>query len=272
MMQGKRLSLFFFCIVMSVVTVIAQNDSSFTLAKTYPGDFSYFTIDNLDNVYLLSNTNQLKKISPNGDVVLFNDVRRYGKLFSIDATNPLKVLLYYKNFSTVVVLDRFLNVRNTINLRQQNIFKVKAIAASYDNNIWLFDEGDATLKKIDDNGSVLMTSVDFRNIFDSVPSPDQITDRDKFLYLYDSTKGFYTFDYYGSFKTRIPFVNWTSTDVIASTLYGFSDHLLHQYKPGSLNLKDYILPVSFRNALQIKAGNNKLFVLQKDGLQQFSLK
>jgi hypothetical protein len=267
-----RIIMAFCCSVLLLHFAMAQSDSSFTLVKTYPGNFTYFTIDNLDNIYLLSNTNQLKKISPNGDTLVFNEVRKYGKLFSIDATNPLKVLLYYKNFSTIVVMDRFLNVRNTINLRQQNIFKVKAVAASYDNNIWLFDEGDAMLKKIDDNGAVLMASVDFRNIFDSVPSPEQITDRDKFIYLYDTTKGFYTFDYYGSFKTRIPFLNWNSTDVIGSNLYGFSNHLLHQYKPGSLNLKDYPLPASFENALQIKAGNNKIFVLQKEGLQQFLIK
>src|SRR5204863_2653088 len=124
------------------------------------------TIDNLDNIYLVDNNNQLKKLNSNGDSAgVFNDVRKYGKLFSIDATNPLKLLLYYQNFSTVLVLDRFLNIRNTINLRKQNIFNVKAIGASYDNNIWVFDEGDGKIKKIDDNGEVLSETVDLRMIF-----------------------------------------------------------------------------------------------------------
>lgn len=247
-------------------------DSLFVYSKIFPGDFSYFTIDNLDNIYLLSNTDQLKKISPNGDAAIFNDVRKYGKLFSIDATNPLKVLLYYQNFSTVVVLDRFLNIRNTINLRKQNIFKVKTIAASYDNNIWLFDEGDAKLKKINDNGDVLLETIDFRNIFDTIPSPTQIVDRNGFIYLYDTSKGFYTFDYYGALKNRLPFLNWTNTEVIANTMYGFSNNYLYQYKQGSLNLKEYKLPVSFSDALQIKAGNNRVYVLTKEGLQQFLVK
>jgi len=41
---------------------------------------------------------------------------------SIDVTNPLKILLYYKKFTTVVVLDRFLNIRNTINFRKKKYF------------------------------------------------------------------------------------------------------------------------------------------------------
>ena len=95
---------FFFCIAICL-NISAQKDSSFIYDKFIPGDFTYFTVDNLDNIYLLTGSDELKKIQENGDsVAVFNDVRTYGKLFSIDATNPLKILLYYKNFSTVVVL------------------------------------------------------------------------------------------------------------------------------------------------------------------------
>lgn len=268
----KKIGFLFYCTTILFAYTFGQRDSSFIYSKTIPGDFSYFTIDNLENIYLLTNTNQLKKLSANGDSVVFNDVRKYGKLFSIDATNPLKVLLYYKNYSTIVVLDRFLNVRNTINLRKQNIINVKSIAASYDNNIWLFDEGDAKLKKVDDNGDIMLETTDLRNVFDTTPAPTQIIDRDKFVYLYDTSKGFYTFDYYGAFKNRLPFLNWNNTEVIANTLYGFSDNSLHQYKQGSLDLKEYKLPLSFSNALQIKAGNGKVYVLHKDGVQQFFVK
>lgn len=272
MIGYKNISILFYCIFLLVFQTHAQKDSAFIYGKTIAGDFSYFTLDNLDNIYLLTSTNQLKKISPNGDSAVFNEVRKYGKLFSVDATNPLKVLLYYQNFATIAVLDRFLNTRNTINLRRQNIFKVKAIAASYDNNIWLFDEGDAKLKKVNDNGEVILETVDFRNIFDSIPSPTKIIDRDGFVTLYDSTKGFYTFDYYGAFKSRLPFLNWRNIEVIAHTLYGFSDSTLYQYKLASLNLKEYKLPTTFVDAVAIKVNNNKVYVLHKDGLRQYLIK
>jgi hypothetical protein len=35
----------------------------------------------------------------------FNNVKKFGKISTIDVSNPLKVLLYYKDFSTIVVLD-----------------------------------------------------------------------------------------------------------------------------------------------------------------------
>jgi hypothetical protein len=253
--------------------VYAQKDSVFIFSKIIPGEFSYFTVDNLENIYLVNSTDQLKKINANGDSAgVFNNVRKYGKLFSIDATNPLKLLLYYKNFSTIVVLDRFLNVRNTINLVKKNIFKVKAIATSYDNNIWLFDEGDSKLKKVDENGDVLMETVDFRNIFDTVPSPIHIADQDGFLYLYDPERGFYVFDYYGALKNNLPFLQWKNTNVIGKNLYGFGESTLYRYQGGSLKLSEYPLPAIFKSALQIKAANNKVYLLAANGLQQFTIK
>ncbi len=268
----KILFSFFICLLVAVDSP-AQNDSSFIFSKTIPGDFSYFTIDNLDNIYLVNNNNQLKKLNSNGDSAgIFNDVRKYGKLYSIDATNPLKLLLYYQNFSTIVVLDRFLNIRNVINLRKQNIFNVKTIGASYDNNIWVFDEGDGKIKKIDDNGEVLSESVDLRMIFDTIPSPTSITDQNGFVHLYDPNKGFYIFDNYGSLKNKIPFLHWNNAEVTGKNLYGFSDTSLYQYQTGSLNLKEFPLPASFSNAIQVKAGNGKVYVLHKEGLQQYIVK
>ncbi|MEI9933652.1 MAG: hypothetical protein WDM71_02100 [Ferruginibacter sp.] len=120
-------------------------------------------------------------------------MRTYGQLFSIDASNPLKTLLYYKDFSSVVELDRLLAVLNTVDLRKQNIISVRVITTSYDNNIWLFDEGDRKLKKIDDAGNELSETIDLSSVFDSIPSPVKIIDKDGFVYLYDPHKGFYIF-------------------------------------------------------------------------------
>ena len=269
-MSVKKIALLLLAGIACCTTSLAQADSVFRFTNEIQGDFTYFNVDNLDNIYLVNSSNQLKKLTSNGDSVgIFNDVRKYGKLFSIDVTNPLKLLLYYQNFSTVVVLDRFLNIRNVINLRRQNIFNVKTIASSYDNNIWLFDEGDAKLKKIDDNGEVLTETVDCRLLFDTVPSPTQIIDQDGFVNLYDPEKGFFIFDIYGALKSKTAFLHWKNVEVINKNLYGFSDNILYQYLPGTLQTKEYTLPAYFSDAIQVKAANGKLYLLNKTGLQQY---
>lgn len=274
----KRLKLIFlflcFCAAVAIpFATQAQNDSAFQFLKTIKGDFTYFNVDNLDNIYLITKNNQLKKLQANGDsVAVFNDVKKYGNPDYVDVTNPLKSLLYYKNYSTVVVLDRLLTQRNTINLRKQNIFYVNSITLSYDNYMWLFDEEDYRLKKIDEEGKLLQSTTDWRMLFDTVPAPVKIIDRDNFVYLYDPAKGFYIFDYYGGFKNRLAFLNWTNVEVNGTTVYGFEETKLYSYQLKSLQLKEYKLPAFFGKYISIKAMNGLVYLLNERGVDIYQIK
>jgi hypothetical protein len=249
----------------------AQDSSFFTPAKTIEGEYVDFTVDNLGNYYLVSKDNQLKKLNNRGDSMgVFNDVRRYGKLYSIDVTNPLKVLLYYKNFSTIVVLDRFLNIVNTIDLRKANIFQVKAIAQSYENNIWIYDEQNNKLKRIGEKGDVIFQSVDLRIIFDEVPSPTHIFDHDGFVYLYDPEKGFYVFDIYGSFKTKISYKALKDVAVIGKTILGIENNFIIAYTTGTLTEKRMPLPKGFEQYQKAIIQPGHLYFLQQGHMYHFT--
>src|SRR5882757_5489675 len=116
-----------FLCLFSIHCASAQQASDFVLSKTIQADIVDFTVDNLGNIYVLSKDNRLKKLSPQGDsLAVFNDVRRYGQIASVDATNPLKILVFYREFTTIIELDRFLNIVNIIDLRKLNILQVKA--------------------------------------------------------------------------------------------------------------------------------------------------
>jgi hypothetical protein len=260
-----RFLIFFVCIV-SAAKSFAQADSIFHFEQTFGGGIGAFSVDNLGNLYLVFQNGQLKKLRPNGDsLAVFNNVRKFGRLHSIDVTNPLKVLLYYKDFGTVVTLDRFLNERSTLDLRKFNLVQVKAIGQSYDNNIWVFDELEAKLKKIGDDGRLIDQSNDFRLIFDSTPSPENIIDQDKYVYLYDPMKGVYTFDYYGGFRSRVPFTGWSDFLVIGNSVFGRNENFLFRYDMGSLQLQQFAVPLFMNDAQKIVVAPGHVYVL-KDGV------
>ncbi len=275
-MKKLKTILSFLCFCASVaIPLVAkpQSDSAFQFIKTIKGSFTYLNVDNLDNIFLITKTNQLKKLNANGDsVAVFNDVKKYGNPDYVDVTNPLKSLLYYKNYSTIVTLDRLLTVRNTVNLRKQNIFYVNTVTLSYDNYMWLFDEEDFRLKKIDEEGKLLQSSTDWRMLFDTVPAPVKIIDRDNFVYLYDPAKGFYIFDYYGGFKNRLAFLNWTNVEVNGTTVYGFEETKLYSYQLKSLQLKEYKLPAYFGKYISIKAMNGLVYLLNEKGVDIYQIK
>jgi hypothetical protein len=247
--------------------------ADFVLTLTISQDIADFSVDNLGNIYVINRDNQLKKLSPKGDsLAVFNDVRRYGNIGSIDVTNPLKILVYYRDFTTIIELDRFLNLINTIDLRTQNILQAKAVGLAYDNNIWVFDELDARLKRIGDDGTLVDQSTDFRQLFDSLPDPVSVLDRDGLVYLYDTARGVYIFDHYGTLKTHLDFAGWKDFNVIGKNLLGRNEHKFYRYQQGTLNLQEEAIPVAYLGASRILITPTVIYVLKKTGLEVYSRK
>ncbi len=264
----KKLFLILLAYLFSIVAYSQQESIlHVSLLQRINGEIKDFTTDNLGNIYLLNATNQIKKVSETGDsIAVYNDVKRYGNIYSIDATNPLKVLVFYKDFATIVVLDRLLNARAVIDLRKQNILQVTAVTSSYDNNIWLYDELDNKFKKIDENGNVLLESNDFRQVFDIVPIPTNMYDRDGQLYLYDPAKGLLVFDYYGAKKNDYQLLHLSDLQVIdKNTITARDTNHIILYKPATLQLFSFTAFVRQDNFLKIKFNGNKIYCLNKKG-------
>lgn len=255
------------------LTGFAQVDSSFIQLKKIKGDITAFTADNFDNIYLLNSYDQLKKINAKGDsIAIFNNVRKYGKVAQIDVSNPLRVLLYYKDFSTVVILDQLLNIRGTIDFRKQDIFQVQAVCLSYDNKIWLYDEFDHKLKKIDEDGKLLFATTDFRQLFDQAFSFTTICDQDGYLYLYDKNKGVYVFDYYGALKNIFSLTGYDNFKTVGKFITGTRNDSLMRYQPSNLLLQEVKLPEAFRKAQSIHFTATKAYALKKDELDIYQLR
>ncbi len=251
----------------------AQPDTSFKLIKVIPGDITSFTVDNLDNIYILSSRNQLKKLNANGDsVAVFNDSKKFGQATLVDVSNPLKVLLYYRDFATIVVLDRFLNIRNSIDLRRQNILQAKAIGQSYDNKIWIYDELENKLKKIDEEGKLLQETPDFRLLLGQAAVPLKIFDEDKYVYLYDSLRGVYVFDYFGALKNNIMIDHWQNFKVAGKFIYGSRADTLLRYEISTFRLDDWKMPEAIFKSRAFNFTSSRLYALKNDRIEIYSLR
>lgn len=269
----KKLSAILLSFLFLVVAANAQSDSTFKLIRILKGDIVDFTVDNLDNVYILNSRDQLKKYNINGDsVAVFNNVKKFGQVSLIDVSNPLKVLLYYKDFSTAVVLDRLLNVRNTIDLRKQNIFRAKAISQSYDNKIWIYDELESKLKKMDEDGKLLQETPDFRLLLGKALSPISIFDENKYVYLYDSLQGVYVFDYYGSLKNIIQIQRWNNFKVAGNFIYGSRIDTLYRYEINTFQYDEWKMPEQIFRSKAFNFTSSRLYALKNDRIEIYSIR
>ena len=101
-------------------------------------------IDMMNNTYYLSKS----ELSKNKNL-FFSDFS-LGEISTVDLFNPLKLMLWYKNYNTMVVLDNFLNeiVRvNFNNINDPN--EISHVSTSNENTIWVFDQLSMKIKKFD---------------------------------------------------------------------------------------------------------------------------
>lgn len=269
----KKFSLILILNLFLFAAAKAQTDTTFKLIKVIKGDIVDFTVDNLDNVYILNTRNRIYKYDSNGDsVAVYNDVKKFGNATLIDVSNPLKVLLYYRDFATVVMLDRFLNSRNTIDLRKQNILQAKAIGQSYDNKIWVYDELENKLKKIDEEGKLLLETPDFRLLLGQSPSPVKIFDENKYVYLYDSLQGVYVFDYYGALKNNIMILRWNNFKVAGKYIFGSRADTLYRYEISTFQYDEWKMPEQIFRSKAFNFSSSRLYALKHDGIEIYSIR
>jgi streptogramin lyase len=244
--------------------------------RTIPGNFSRFYVDNMGNFYVLSNNSiQIKKLSPRGDTLqVFDNVNQYGNIALMDVSNALKLLVYYRDFSTVLLLDRFLNAVSTIDLRQSGIMQSRTAASSYDGQIWTFDEQTSQIKKLDAQGNVTFTSTDLRTVFTNAPDPDAIIDNDGLLYLYDKTQGWFEFDYYGAFKQQLDYTGWQNVSAVNNVLYGRTGDTLWVYEPRRITAHTFktSMDIGLQHAKQIFINNGRMYVLTGEGIHVYAIK
>lgn len=235
--------------------------------KDLPGDFSYMMPDEIGNLFALTSAGQLKKYNPVLDSMgVFNDVRRYGRLHSISSENPLRSILFFREFKTILILDRLMQVVNRIDLRKSGIFQTQAVAQSYDNKIWVFDEQESRIKKLDDDGSVIFSSADLRLVFAETIAPTVMFDKGGYLYLYDGKAGLFIFDYYGTLKNRIALLGWEQVQYMEKQIMGMKEGKLLVHTLNTLDIKTWTLPGDFEQFLQFRFTPKAVFALKKESI------
>lgn len=250
----------------------AAQDSTFRLVRQIPLDAVDFAVDNLGSIYAITSDNQLRKYTAQGDsMAVFDEVRRYGTLTGLDVTNPLKVLLFYKDFMTVLALDRFLGRLYKLDLRTVGIQEANSVTLAYDNNLWVYDEQNAELKRISDGGQVLMASNDFRQLFNEEVNPVEIVDQDGLVYLNDPDNGIYVFDYYGGFKVKLSFTGVSGLRVFNKNIFGLRGESMWSYRPGTLQEKESPLPATAKGADRVLIVYGGLYVLKAHVLYYYAI-
>ena len=269
-MRKMMLSIF---MLLGLLKVSAQTSAGWKQTDSLSGKFSYFKPDDLGNIFALTQNGQLKKYNASHDSMgVFNDVRKYGRLHSISPGNALRTLLYFREYRTILILDRMMQVVNKIDLRKSNAFQVSLAALGYDNSIWIFDEQNSKVKKINEEGSIIFETADLRIVLGEAITPNTLFDLGGLLYLYDPQKGLFIFDYYGGLKKKIALLDWKAVQPLGKNIAGIKNGKLMVYTPDMIDLKESELPENLKNIPVIYFTPRSVLTMDATGIRFYDWK
>jgi hypothetical protein len=140
----------------------AQSTDSLSHIIFQQDSIANFSVDPLQQLLTVDHKGVLTQYSPQGKALFQFHNTTLGEDFTIDATDPFNILLFYKEQQTIVLLDRTLSERATLDLRDTPVQYATAVARSHDNNLWVYDELAGRLYRLSARGEILFTSNDFR--------------------------------------------------------------------------------------------------------------
>lgn len=255
-MKTSLISAFLFVVITMCVS------GTFFPITTVDTKATSIAIDNFSNFYLIEDK-KIQKYSSDGKYLFPYEEFRYGKIGSLDVTNPMKLIVYYPDFSTAVTLDRFLSPLNTYNFFQFGYQNITAVASSTDGRIWFYDNVDFKLKKIDETGKVFRESQPLNVILEETPNPNFLLERDLKVYVNDPEIGILVFDIYGSYSKTIPLKGLKKFQVLQEQIVYFENNSLNSYNTFTLEAKTLNLPDTTDLRLAV-IEKDRLGLLKKD--------
>ncbi|TRX57717.1 hypothetical protein FNH22_15010 [Fulvivirga sp. M361] len=197
----KRISRILLFLLMTASATSAQEYQLIDSLRI--GSLQKASIDKFNNIYLVSQNGGIDKYDINGTLLTHFSPNKPGDVTLIEAWNPLKVFALYGDFQECLFLDRFLVAENRFSLTPISSY-IGLATISADNNLWLVDYSDFSLKKYD----LPFGQVTIQRPFDLLLDPNDydltfMREYQNLLFLSESSSGILVFDNLGNYLNSI---------------------------------------------------------------------
>ncbi len=221
--------------------LIAAFTTDFEMITSIPFAATKLTTDRFGNAYVIVE-NQLLEFDSLGRPKANYADRNAGALTSVDASNPLKILLFYRDFAQLHVLNNKLSKESMIDLRNLGILQPIVACQSMLDGYWIFDQQDFSLKKIDLNLRLTYQGTNLNQTLGVSIEPQGIVEASDFVYMNNPATGILVFDKYGSYYKTIPITGINSFQIIEKNLLYVVNNKLSQFNLSTLADNEVIIP------------------------------
>lgn len=260
-----KFTTFVFTVIIGLFVLPLRAVDSLELVAEIPLETDFFTTDQLGNIYCISR-NRIYKYNRQGKLVQQYSNNRFGKVQSVDATDPYKTIAFYKDFRQVIILDNMLSDNGSPLDLQFTQFDQPILACrAYNTGIWLFDQLLNRVYRLNLSLEEEQSTGNLVQVLGHEVGPNFMIEYNNLLYISNPETGILVFDQYGTYIKSIAITGLTSFQVKEEYLYYFEDQQLKRYHFKTLDFS--AIELSDEDVLDCRIDNDMIFVRLKDRIR-----
>lgn len=164
-------------------------------------------VDKLGQVVLYNNKEMIKITSTD---TLFNRFSQMslGPIHTIDVTNPMKILVFYKDAGRIVFLDNTLSPNGQIvDLIALGYDQAELACTSFDNGLWIYDRLNFRLLRFNNNMQITVEVPNLNQVLAGQANDSlsfcRLSEHNNRVYLQSNSGDVLVFDVYGTWLTKL---------------------------------------------------------------------
>ena len=221
------------------------------------------TTDQFGFYYEISDT-EIKKYSTKGELNYSYSNNILGIIASVDASNPQKILVYFRDFTKILILDNTLSpTSEVIDLTTIELDETNLVCRSYNDGIWYYDPIRFELIRKNTELLTTNTSGNIANLLNKNIQANFLVEYSNRIYLNDKALGILVFDNYGTYLKTLPIKGLTNFQVR-------DKFLIYTAKSGEIETYDFFtLEISkyradrYNSVSLVRVENNLIYIVDK---------
>lgn len=258
-------------VVLSLLLLLGFQDNNHDrLVNAIPfATARFMTTDNIGNVYVIVE-NQLLKFDPAGKPLQNFSDSRNGELRVVDASNPMKVVLFYPDMARLITLGTQFAPQSTIELRNLGIFQPTLACNSMNEGFWIYDLQDFQLKKLNLELQLTFQSGNLLQVIGKKIYPKSLAEYNQQMYLNDPETGVLIFDQFGGYIKTIPIKGIQSFQVVKNELIYSDGAAIKSYDMKRITERELPTPWHSTSIKSFRLSETEIYLLTSDSLNIYS--
>jgi len=235
----------------------------YSQVKTLPFKGEVITTDQFGFYYEIKNT-EINKYSIEGKLAFSYSNNILGVIASVDVSNPQKILVYFRDFTKVLILDNTLSpTSEIIDLTTLELDETSLVCRSYNDGVWYYDPVRFELIRKNQELVTTNSSGNLSNLLNKNIQANFLVEYSNKIYLNDTTNGVLVFDNYGTYLKTIPLYRLSNFQVKDKFLiYVNANGEIESYNFFTLEKTRFKIE-KYQNIKSVRVENDMIFIQNK---------